>query len=312
MGTALTEKQIGELAKLGRTVLLALDADSAGEEAMIRAAKVAAGRSLELRVVPLPKGLDPADLVQQQGADAATALVEGSMPFVRFRVERELEAGDLTNAEGKDKVIAALGPVFEALAPSALREELLAHVADKLDLAPSLVSSWLPVPGAGRPRANGHATRSAPSPAPPRPTVTDPVTRAEREFLAQCVATPDAAAEVLDTVDPEKFSSDGMRRVAAHVRDHPHAPQEGISDDDTALMSAVAKLVALAAPLPPSRVVLQAQLAEMLVRQKRAEIDRARAAGEGGVAQLRAELDRLVERGNLLQAQAMEESAPSD
>jgi hypothetical protein len=126
------------------------------------------------------------------------------------------------------------------------------------------------------------------------------------------VATPDAAAEVLDTVDPEKFSSDGMRRVAAHVRDHPRAPQEGISDDDTALMSAVAKLVALAAPLPPSRVVLQAQLAEMLVRQKRAEIDRARAAGEGGVAQLRAELDRLVERGNLLQAQAMEESAPSD
>ena len=88
--------------------------------------------------------------------------------------------------------------------------------------------------------------------------------------------------------------------------------EEGISDDDTALMSAVAKLVALAAPLPPSRVVLQAQLAEMLVRQKRAEIDRARAAGEGGVAQLRAELDRLVERGNLLQAQAMEESAPSD
>jgi DNA primase len=312
MGTALTEKQIGELAKLGRTVLLALDADSAGQEAMIRAAKVAAGRSLELRVVPLPKGLDPADLVQQQGAEAATALVQGSMPFVRFRVERELEAGNLTNAEGKDKIIAALAPVFEALAPSALREELLAHVAGRLDLAPSLVSSWLPVPGAGRPRASGHATRSAPSPPPPRPMVTDPVTRAEREFLAQCVATPDAAAEVLDTVDAAKFSSDGMRRVAAHIRDHPHAPQEGISDDDTALMSAVAKLVALAAALPPSRVVLHAQLAEMLVRQKRAEIDHARAAREGGVAQLRAELDRLVERGNRLQAQAMEESAPSD
>ncbi|QEC49241.1 DNA primase [Baekduia soli] len=150
MGTALTEKQVGELAKLGKTVLLALDADSAGQEAMIRAARLAVTRQLELRVVPLPKGLDPADLVQQQGAEAAAQLVEASVPFVRFRIERELEQGDLANAEGKDRVVEALKPVFATLPPSALREELLAHVADQLDLSPSLVSSWLPLPLPGR------------------------------------------------------------------------------------------------------------------------------------------------------------------
>src|SRR3954469_4734697 len=151
MGTALTEKQVGELAKLAKTVLLALDADSAGQEAMLRAARLAAGRQLQLRVVPLPKGLDPADLVQQQGADGARALVESSMPFVRFQIERELERGDLTQAEGKDAVIAALKPAFATLPPSALREELLALAAARGDLAPSLVSSWLRAPGAGAP-----------------------------------------------------------------------------------------------------------------------------------------------------------------
>ncbi|MCW2997406.1 MAG: dnaG, partial [Solirubrobacterales bacterium] len=149
MGTALTEKQVGELAKLGKTVLLALDADSAGEEAMLRAAKLAAGRQLQLRVVPLPKGLDPADLVQEQGAEAAKEIVGASAPFVRFQIERELESVDLTHAEGKDAVIDALRPVFGTLPPSALREELLAHVADRLDLGASLVSSWLPVAPAG-------------------------------------------------------------------------------------------------------------------------------------------------------------------
>ena len=158
MGTALTEKQVGELAKLGRTVLLALDADSAGQEAMLRAAKVAANSKLSLRVVPLPKGLDPADLVPQQGADAARELVGASVPFVRFQVDRELERADLSQAEGKDNAIAALRPVFATLPPSALREELLARVADQIDLAPSLVSSWLPMagerlPGGGAPRA---------------------------------------------------------------------------------------------------------------------------------------------------------------
>src|ERR671936_2148115 len=44
MGTALTDEQVGELARLAPTVLLALDADAAGHEAMLRGARVAARR----------------------------------------------------------------------------------------------------------------------------------------------------------------------------------------------------------------------------------------------------------------------------
>jgi DNA primase len=318
MGTALTERQIGELAKLGKTVLLALDADSAGQEAMIRASKVAAGRDVELRVVPLPAGLDPADLVQQQGAEAAKALVDTSQPFVRFRVERELESGDLGSAEGKDHVVEALRPVFAVLPPSALREELLAHVADRLDLAPSLVSSWLPVPGGGgaagrgRPRANGHAGSSSPSPSAPRPVAANPVTRAERDFLAQCLASPDAAVELLAGIDPEAFSSDGMRRVLAHVRDHLREPQEGLSDDDGVLTRSVAALVALASTLPPSRAVLQAQFLNVRIARLLAEINGRRRDRTGGVAELVRERDTLVQRRDALLQEAMEESAPAD
>src|SRR3954469_25500674 len=100
----------------------------AGQEAMLRAARVAAGRRLELRVVPLPAGTDPADLVAADGARAMQRLVDASVPFVRFRVERELSTGDLGSAEGKDAVVAALRPVFAQIPPSALREELVALV----------------------------------------------------------------------------------------------------------------------------------------------------------------------------------------
>ena len=117
MGTSLTEDQVGELARLAPVVLLALDADSAGQEAMIRAASVAAGRRLELRVVPLPPGKDPADLLREpEGAAGMRERVEGSVPFVRFRVERELGRGDLESAEGKDAVVDGLRPVFAQLA----------------------------------------------------------------------------------------------------------------------------------------------------------------------------------------------------
>ncbi|MDX6723695.1 MAG: primase, partial [Solirubrobacteraceae bacterium] len=151
MGTAMTDEQVGELARLAARVQLALDADGAGQEAMLRAARVAAGRRLELRVVPLPPGADPADLVHGEGAGAMQRLVDASVPFVRFRVERALESGDLSSAEGKDLVIAELRPVFEQIPPSALREELLALVAGRVDLSPALVGSWLaqPAPRAG-------------------------------------------------------------------------------------------------------------------------------------------------------------------
>ena len=43
MGTALTDEQVAELARMAQTVVLALDADSAGQEAMLRAAR--AGRA---------------------------------------------------------------------------------------------------------------------------------------------------------------------------------------------------------------------------------------------------------------------------
>ena len=56
MGTALTGDRSASWRAWRRTVLLALDADSAGQEAMLRAAGLAAKRKLELRVVPLPAG----------------------------------------------------------------------------------------------------------------------------------------------------------------------------------------------------------------------------------------------------------------
>src|ERR1019366_6125149 len=90
MGTALTGEQVGELARMSQTVLLALDADSAGQEAMLKASGLA---------------------------------VERSVPFVRFRVERVLASGDDSSPEGRDRIIEQLRPVFATLPPSAMRME---------------------------------------------------------------------------------------------------------------------------------------------------------------------------------------------
>jgi DNA primase len=353
MGTALTEKQVGELAKLGKTVLLALDADGAGQEAMLRAAKLAAGRQLQLRVVPLPKGLDPADLVQEQGAEAAKAIVGASVPFVRFQIERELESGELTHAEGKDAVIAALRPAFATLPPSALREELLAHVADRLDLQASLVSSWLPVApaggaapaggGAGAPRRTPGGSRgggSAPwgegslgpwgggspyddeddpgrwgdaAPAAPvrRAPSANPVLLAERAFLAQCLAAPDAAEELLGHLADDVFTGEFMQRLVAHVRANLRTPTRGLPADDEAMGRAIAALLADAEPLSDSATVLRRELAYLEMTRAERDIAEARRSGSGSINELRSVKDRAKERWEQLLQQSMDETMPA-
>ncbi len=143
MGTALTGDQVGELSRMAQTVLLALDADSAGQEAMLRASGLAAKRKLELRVVPLPAGADPADLIQGEGPEAMAALVERSVPFVRFRVERVLASGDDSSPEGRDRMVEELRPVFAQLAPGAMRDELVRMVSGRLAVPASVFEQRL-------------------------------------------------------------------------------------------------------------------------------------------------------------------------
>ena len=296
MGTALTEEQVGELSRLAPRIQLALDADGAGQEAMLRAARVAAGRRLELRVVPLPPGTDPADLVAAEGARAMQRLVDASVPFVRFRVERELSTGDIGTAEGKDAVISALRPVFAQIPPSALREELIALVADRTDLSPALVGSWLAQGAGSRARhggggrgengvagsSEGRSGGPSGAPGPGRGAATlDGAARAERAFLAQCIAVPAAGAQALADLDPEAaFMSDLTRRAARHLRDHLEAPAADIAEEDGELSTLMAELSVRAAEAPRSAHVLKRTSADLeIVRLDRA-IAAARASGD--------------------------------
>ncbi len=243
MGTALTEDQIGELARLAPEVKLALDADSAGQTAMLRAAQIAAKRKppLRLRVVALPAGEDPADLVQRAGADEIQRLIAESVPFVRFRVLRALQTGNLADAEGRDRVLRDLADVLPLLGPSAEREELRRIAADRLDLTPELLERALPRgSGASAAAAGGGGTTAGPSRErdgePPREARAgaaalgrrDPT---ERSFLALCIALPELGGPALAELDPQAdLSSDVARRAAAHLRTHLRSPADGVDE----------------------------------------------------------------------------------
>lgn len=306
MGTALTEEQVGELVRLAPVVLLALDADSAGQEAMLRAAKVAAGRKLELRVVELPAGQDPADLLLSEGADGMRERVAASVPFVRFRVERELDRGDLQSAEGKDRVVEGLRPVLGAMAPSALRDELLELASERLGVVPAKLAQWLAQPGSGArdrarggaapPSAQAHPPAAVPSPA---RSILSPAARVERSFLVQCLALPQEGRAVLGALDlDQEMLTPVNRRAAELLREHAGEELRAPAGDEE-LARVLAELQVRAARATPTRAALEAERLRLELATVERQIARAKGGGEGNVVELarrREELHHAMER----------------
>jgi DNA primase len=273
MGTALTEEQVRELERTVGVLELCLDADRAGQDAMLRAARLAAGRKLELRVVPMPEGADPAELVASEGADALRARVEESVPFVVFQVERILNRADTRSAEGRDKAAAELAPVL-ALPASALREDLRRRVASRLQLSEGRLAALI---AQGESSHGPIQRRTEGSLAP-----IDPAVRTERGLLVLCLALPDAGEHVLRELDPdEHLTSEQLRRAARHLAGRTKTPMTALPPDDDELSWTVADLVARAGRAGEVRVE---QLEQQRLLLELARLDRAirRARGEGG------------------------------
>jgi DNA primase len=291
MGTSLTEEQLTALARVVGVIELCMDADRAGQEAMLRAARLAAGRRIELRVLPLPSGTDPAELVEREGAEAISGLVESSVPFVVFQVERILERADTHSAEGRDRALEELRPVVSELPASVLREDLLRRVAGRLELSEARLGS---LSGAGSPAS---ATRRAAEPPPPRGGPADTGVRAERTFLALCVALPEAGRAALEEIDhQELLTSEPLRRAAAHIAPRTDRPLSDLPPDDEELARVIADLVARAGRMPG---VIEARLEHARLVLERDRIDRAirRARVQAGadVALLARERERILQ-----------------
>jgi DNA primase len=303
MGTALTDRQLDALKRLTPKVLLCQDPDAAGQEAVAKgkdAIRVFNDghhlRGFDLRVVRLPPGEDPADVVQREGAEAMRALLETSVPVPRFEVERALEAADLDTPDGREAALRAVAPVVGRLDPGPLQYDLVQLIASRLQMPESMTSEAL----RSVPRTNGRAM-DARAPAPParQATSVDRREDTERAFLARCLAIKDAGRRALEEMDVDaSFSLDLTRRAAHYLAEHLEHPGQSLPADADDLAHLVAELVIRAGDLDADRDALE--LERLLLDWHRLDrvIAAAQRAGEpvGALAAERQRVKREYER----------------
>lgn len=298
MGTALTEEQVAELARLAKEVLLAFDADRSGQEAMLRVQRAAAGRGIVLKVVRLPDDKDPCDLLLEEGPDSFATRAGEAISFLQFQVESVMEGADVSSAAEKDRLIAGLRPVLAAMAPSAERDEQVRRVADRLQLSEHLLTPLLAQPDSRQPVrqariADGRAaTRGE---------------RAERKFIAMCVSSGERGREHLARLTDEHLSSDLLRRVRDWIIEHFDSPTSGLMSEDELLAKAVSEIVVRAASEPVSETGLEVDFLQLEQRKLETAIKR---AAEAEDFERQWELSRERSRARAKIAELMADETP--
>ncbi len=301
MGTAITEEQVAALSGMVDEVVLALDADSAGQEAMLRAQRVAAGRKMRLRVAAMPAGEDPAEMIAGEGgAERFRGLVEAAVDLPAFQVGLVLDATDVSSPAERDRALGELAPILAGMGETASRDDLVSRVAGRLDLEPSLVMGRVtaaqPLSGGG----SAEPPRRGPA-QPARPAVRGggeltSRERRERALLAMCIVLPEEGKGYLARLTDAHLSPNGAR-AAAWLREHPEDPASNLPHDDEQLASLIAELVIIAHDEPASAEAMELNF--LLLEQRRLEAE-ITTAGEADDYERRATLSReraaLVER----------------
>lgn len=117
-GTALSDatvskenvvSNLGLLRRLSGNIVLAFDADKAGFNASSRAGKIALSFGMDVKVVSMPEGIDPADLISKSGTDAWRTAIRNSKHIIEFLLDKVLNShkNDMRKAgrEIKEKVL---------------------------------------------------------------------------------------------------------------------------------------------------------------------------------------------------------------
>jgi DNA primase len=261
MGTALTEAQLRELARLTKRLFLCFDADAAGQDATLRGMELAVRGGFTVRVVPLPPGTDPAD-------DPAAFEEQLARP-VSYAVHRVR----LEHARASDPQAAfnAIRSFLTALPDSPEHLEAIRVAADLLDLPPETQAGLAPARGSA-------STAGVVS-----PRLLDVGQRMERSALAGVTAHEELLPK-LDELSPELFDVELHRRAREYL-----LGREAADGELTALL---AELYAL-----PEKEEITADTArQLLLRLRERGLQRELAGADGErLVELQQELAKVRE-----------------
>lgn len=141
LGTALKTDQINLLARYTKEVILAQDADAAGQEAIKKSIQLMQNTGLNVRVVTIPDGKDPDEFIRKNGADRFRALIEGAVSDIEYKLLMAADGIDLNADDGRLKYLAKAAGVIALSDDVMTRDIYIGRLCEKYGVSRTALTS---------------------------------------------------------------------------------------------------------------------------------------------------------------------------
>jgi DNA primase len=144
LGTACTSTHVQKLLRQTDNVIFSFDGDKAGRRAARRALEACLPQVTDDKTIKflfLPQEHDPDSFVRERGADAFEQEISDAMPLSQFLVREVTLEHDLTTPEGRARAQFDAKPLLQAMAPSALRLQIVRGLASLTESNPAEIES---------------------------------------------------------------------------------------------------------------------------------------------------------------------------
>ncbi|MBU1092442.1 DNA primase [Patescibacteria group bacterium] len=211
-GTAFTGEQLETLRRYAETLILALDADSAGSEATKRAIELASAKDLDVKVALLEGYKDPDECAK---ADPAKwrEIVGKAVPIVDFYIDYATKKFGNDSVPAKKKVVAEVLPIVALLDSPVEKDQYIKQLAKSLNINPDNLYEALSRAVSGK--GNKLPAKSAKEPVQP---VLDRSDWLEKRILGMVVAQPDRLEGITTELVADLLVTKWAKKVYAELK----------------------------------------------------------------------------------------------
>lgn len=219
LGTAMTEEHVRFLRRFAEKVVLVYDSDDAGQRAAERSISQFIAQDLDLRILNVPSGKDPADYLEEHSKEDFLKLTESASEAWEYKLQSVLKRSGTTSVAGRQQVLNQMVE-FLATAPGmagSVREDLiLRNICWRVQVDERVArQQLLDLRDKNQKKPVSFQRGPAAKPVPSKPASENALDRAERELLEIILTTPETIDVIRHHIGSDDFENPRHQRLLA-------------------------------------------------------------------------------------------------
>lgn len=216
LGTAFTVQQAKLLKRYANEIIIAYDSDTAGQKATLKGLSILENEGCIVKVLTLPKGMDPDEFVRKEGQDAFNSLLDESLSLIEYKIHNAKKSIDPKTLEHRVRFTKKLANILGTLESPIEIDAYIKKYSKEMQISEEAIYAELSK--IKKKNTNGNNRHNIISEFDKKDEPLNGQIIAEKKLLNICIQHLDKAKDIFDKIEPECFSVPLHEKIAFIIK----------------------------------------------------------------------------------------------